>query len=339
MQFNLLNIIVCPACRGSLEIKNGSKVCASKIISGNLVCAACRESYPVKNGIPRFIISPKDNIADSKLLKNTRERFSFSWKIFSKHEFEEKWNKDSYQYLEKMPLEFLVHGQKTILDLGCGMGSDMPRFAKTNTMVVGVDIADSLEVASERFKGQTNVELIQADIYNLPFKNDSFDLIYCLGVLHHLPNIKQAFKKMVDLTKKNGAVLVYLYEDFSDRGVLLRLLLCLVNIVRFATRHMNARILYICCLLFSPFIWIIFCLPVFLLKKVGFTGLSRMLPFRHTLNLNCVVSDLYDRFSPPIENRYSEQQVTSLFKEFNLSRIHTFKYRGWVAIGVKQDGA
>jgi len=180
--------------------------------------------------------------------------------------------------------------------------------------------------------------LIQADIYNLPFKEGAFDLIYCLGVLHHLPNIKKAFEKMVDLTRRNGAILVYLYEDFSDRGALLRILLHMVNFLRFAVSGMNTRILYLLCVIFSPLVWIFFSLPSFILKNLGLNSISRRLPFRHTLNLNCIVSDLYDRFSPPIENRYSQQQVKSLFKEFNLNNIFTLKYRGWVALGVKQNG-
>jgi len=339
MHYSLLEIIVCPICKEKLELKSRKEAPLDEVDAGRLNCQKCSASYPVKKGIPRFLLPPAGTSREVKLLNRTRERFSFSWEIFSRREIKENWHKDSYDYLDRMPLDFLKNGKKVILDLGCGMGSDIGRFTKSNTHVIGVDIADSIEAVNQRFKGQENIDLIQADIYNLPFKEGTFDLIYCLGVLHHLPNIKKAFKKMVDLTKRNGAILVYLYEDFSDRGTLLRILLSMVNFLRFATSGMNTRILYLLCVIFSPLIWILFSLPSFILKNVGLNSLSRRLPFRHTLNLNCIVSDLYDRFSPPIENRYSQQQVKSLFKEFHLNKIFTIKYRGWVALGVKQDGS
>jgi len=336
MHYSLLNLIVCPACKGKLEIKNEELFNASDVISGELVCATCMASFAIRNSIPRFVPSgSKDAAGSAKILQKTRERFSFSWKIFTKREKEEDWFKDSYAYLKKVPLNFLNTGERTILDLGCGMGSDIPRFSRANTNVIGVDFADSIEVVNQRFKGKKNIQLVQADIYNLPFKADSFDLIYCLGVLHHLPNIKQAFKNMVDLTKEQGALLIYLYEDFSDRGPVLRFLLNSVNMLRLLTKHMDTRILYVFCLLFTPFIWFFLSLPAFILNHLGLKKLSNALPFRHTLNMNCLAADLYDRFSPPIEKRYSQQQVRDLFKDFSLNDITVFKYRGWVAFGTK----
>ena len=58
--------------------------------------------------------------------------------------------------------------------------------------------------------------MYQADIANLPFKNEIFDKTFCFGVLQHTPNIRKTLKELIKKTKKKGSIVVdfYPYKGF-----------------------------------------------------------------------------------------------------------------------------
>ena len=67
---------------------------------------------------------------------------------------------------------------------------------------------------------------------------------------------------------------------------------------------------------FSPPVFLFCCLPYQILKRIPFAKkFAEKIPFRHTIRLDCLVADLYDRFSPPIENRYNKEQIKKWFEE------------------------
>jgi ubiquinone/menaquinone biosynthesis C-methylase UbiE len=82
--------------------------------------------------------------------------------------------------------ELQKRGLATVLDLGCGTGRDSIFLAAQGFSVKGVDAARSgLEIARRVSTEQTaRVEFIEADARELPFANESFDAVYCFGLLH-----------------------------------------------------------------------------------------------------------------------------------------------------------
>jgi ubiquinone/menaquinone biosynthesis C-methylase UbiE len=64
-----------------------------------------------------------------------------------------------------------------------------------------------------------NVRAVQADLHNPPFALESFDFIYSIGVLHHLPDPEVAFRNLLRFLKPGGEVQIYLYWKPEQRPI------------------------------------------------------------------------------------------------------------------------
>ncbi|MDP2913644.1 MAG: methyltransferase domain-containing protein, partial [Candidatus Omnitrophota bacterium] len=276
-----------------------------------------------------------------KIMKNvivdTRKYFSFAWTKFARKEVERQWYKDSFSYLKFIPEEIFKDEEKLGLDLGCGSGSDMINIARYGARIVGIDISDAIKATRENISGFGRLHVAQANIYNLPFRDETFDFAYSFGVLHHLPDPEKGFRILCSKVKKDGYAIIYVYEDFSKRSVLERILLNTINFLRLITPKIPPPLLYLLCIAMSPFVLLFCSAPYRILKRIKWTKtLAEKIPFRHTTRLDCIVADLYDRFSPPIERRYSKDQVTAWFRSAGFEDVHITNHRGWVAWGRKR---
>jgi SAM-dependent methyltransferase len=77
--------------------------------------------------------------------------------------------------------------------------------------VVAVDISAAVEIASRNLADRPNVDVVQADLFKLPFRPNSFDLAYSVGVLHHTPDAKGAFKAIQPLVKSGGLFSIFVH--------------------------------------------------------------------------------------------------------------------------------
>jgi SAM-dependent methyltransferase len=96
------------------------------------------------------------------------------------------------------------------LDVGCGTGVLAERLAARGWRMTGIDPSDGmLDVLRERTPG---VEAIHADGTALPFADSSFDLVYCVAVMHHVAEpgaVRRTLTEMVRVAKPGGRVLVW----------------------------------------------------------------------------------------------------------------------------------
>lgn len=98
-----------------------------------------------------------------------------------------------------------------VLEAGCGVGAQTKIIATKNTdsNFISIDLSDdSLREAKRMAKslGINNVEFKQADIYNLPFKDETFDSVIICFVLEHLHNPIQALNELKRVLKKGGTI-------------------------------------------------------------------------------------------------------------------------------------
>ena len=104
-----------------------------------------------------------------------------------------------------------------VLEIGCGLGTDGAQFAKAGAEYTGVDLTDAaVELAQRRFELFNLPGKFQtADAEKLDFADDSFDLVYSHGVLHHTPDIERAVKEIYRVLRPGGRSVVMLYHRDS----------------------------------------------------------------------------------------------------------------------------
>ncbi len=104
-----------------------------------------------------------------------------------------------------------------VLEIGCGLGTDGAQFAKAGADYTGIDLTEAaVELAQRRFElfelpGSFRV----ADAESLDFPDNSFDIVYSHGVLHHTPDTAGAIKEVHRVLKPGGRALVMLYHRDS----------------------------------------------------------------------------------------------------------------------------
>ena len=104
-----------------------------------------------------------------------------------------------------------------VLEIGCGLGTDGAQFAQAGADYTGIDLTDAaIELAQKRFELFKLPGTFQTDdAERLSFPNDSFDLVYSHGVLHHTPDIKAAIAEIHRVLRPGGRAEVMLYHRNS----------------------------------------------------------------------------------------------------------------------------
>jgi len=104
-----------------------------------------------------------------------------------------------------------------LLEIGCGMGTDLLQFSRGGARCVGIDLTPrSIEITQHRFKlyGAGGAFMI-SDGEHLPFCDESFDVVYSNGVLHHTPDTEGAIREVHRVLRPGGTAKVMLYHRNS----------------------------------------------------------------------------------------------------------------------------
>ncbi|MBY0146145.1 class I SAM-dependent methyltransferase [Neobacillus niacini] len=104
-----------------------------------------------------------------------------------------------------------VKGQEILLDIATGGGHTANAFAPLVKKVTALDLTAKMLAAAESFitgNGHSNVEFVLGDAENLPFPDDSFDIVTCRIAPHHFPNVDLFIKEVYRVLKPNGQFLL-----------------------------------------------------------------------------------------------------------------------------------
>jgi len=114
--------------------------------------------------------------------------------------------------------QFTRHHGERVLEAGVGAGSDFMQWVRAGALAYGVDLTpEAIEHVRNRLAvyGLEAQELRVADCEALPFADDSFDLVYSWGVIHHTPNTAQALSEMVRVLRPGGLCKLMVYNRRS----------------------------------------------------------------------------------------------------------------------------
>jgi SAM-dependent methyltransferase len=283
----LYSLLACPACKSPLTRD-----------ADVLVCPQDRRRFPILRGIPRFVES--DAYVDS---------FSFEWNTHKTTQLDTFRNDDSSEDTFRKKTGFKPEDlqNKLVLDAGIGSGRFTDVMARWGANVVGIDLSYAVEAAHENFQDLDNVLVAQADIGNLPFKPETFDAIVSIGVLHHTPDTKEYFQKLVPYLRHGGTIAIWVYPaegDYVTRR----------QWIPFTSRIPD-RMFYEWCRWFVPLThkWPN-SLPIDLIYSV--------FPFScQGLGLENDVLDTFDAYSPRFHGIHIPEEVEAWFREAGLVNI------------------
>lgn len=138
-------------------------------------------------------------------------------KLWEERKKEKKLNSSKVliELFKRAKINIKLIKNKKILDMGCGSGRFTNALAQLGCKnAIGVDLGDhGLKVAKQFAKVNKikNVKFIKASVLKLPFKDDSFDFIFCKGVLHHTGNLYKGLFEIKRVLKKESYAFIYLY--------------------------------------------------------------------------------------------------------------------------------
>jgi ubiquinone/menaquinone biosynthesis C-methylase UbiE len=124
---------------------------------------------------------------------------------------------ENKEYRHTLYKKIALQTKQHILDIGCGTGVITKDIAEHTTgKVTGIDMStDSLFYAHNYLKG-LNIPLIGAQAMDLPFKDNTFDLVVFCGVLMYVPDKQKAVNEMARVTKNGGVVLATVEPDYGN---------------------------------------------------------------------------------------------------------------------------
>jgi SAM-dependent methyltransferase/uncharacterized protein YbaR (Trm112 family) len=366
MKKSFLQLVVCPLCCGPLRCETFQTHEGGEVESGLITCE-CGASYPLIGGIPRLLppalqsmlweMHPeffrtyrerltKELVPDEekqegaaredqalKAQRDTARSFGYEWQAFS--EMLPDYDSNFRWYFERFtPGAF---AGKRILDAGCGTGRHTFHMARSGAAeVVAMDFSQAIEVAARNNRENPNTHFVQADIYHPPFLPDTFDFIYSLGVLHHLPEPEKGFRTLLPLLKAGEYMNVYLYWNLETEAAWRRAALSVVTGVRKATKRMPHALLKKLSWLIAAGFQVAFIYPARALARFERTrALADRVPLGHyrKYSFRVLYTDQFDRFSAPIENRYSRAEVMGWFERAGLDDLVILGGAGWRASG------
>lgn len=313
MKRRLLKLVVCPKCKKELKLKVKEKV-KTEIKEGELRCLGCGIKYPIVRFIPRFVKNDKEV-----------ENFSFEWQIHQTTQLDSfninKISKTTFK--DKTGFEKKDLKNKLVLDAGCGMGRFMEVALDFGAEVIGVDLSLSVEAAYKNIGKRKKCHLIQADIFNLPFKKDTFDVAFSIGVLHHTPDTKKAFMKLPRLVKPGGKIAIWVYGENTFRPYDF-----FSRYYRMITPRLPKKLLYVFSHLAVPLYW------TYKIPVIG-TLINLIIPYSTDPNWRWRILDTFDWYSPKYQWKHTYPEVSEWFTKANLKVIKILPYEAALQ-GIKE---
>lgn len=346
MKLSLLPLLACPECRGDIVLAPefaAPQQQDAEIDDVLLKCEGCGRHFPVIAEIPRML---PDNLMDtvranypevfekyanrsigapggeiSKFLTDTRRTsrsFGYQWNVFSA--MYEDWEENFKDYVKPLEPEFFKG--KLGLDMGCGFGRHLYWSGTYGARMVGVDLSQAVLSAHRNTRHLPHVNVVQGDIYNLPLKDAAFDFGYSIGVIHHLPDPRGGFGRLVRKVRPGGTVFAWVYG--VRRGPVEWLSVAL----RKLTTRMPLKMLYILCWIIAVFLRIFSHYPYRVLSRIGpAKGLAERLPIKDHARypFQVTVADAFDRLSVPLVQYYNEPEFRKWFEEEGLDGIRILR--------------
>ncbi len=273
----------------------------------------------------------QDSVGVTDTTRRTFASFGYEWNAFGDLREEDQgfWRRIS----DGLPTAELASLRG--LDAGCGKGRYTRHLAPHLASLVALDGSDAVLAASRNLAGMPNVAVVKADLREPPFGEASFSLIMSLGVLHHLEEPEEGFRRLVDLLAPGGIIFVYLYS--AADGLSLRSVgLLAATALRKVTVRLPHRLLRWLSLPLAALLTALFVVPGAVGERTGIQFLRHLpLATYRGKPLRSLWLDTFDRLSAPVEHRYRWPELAGWFGRAGLTVTSVREDAGWYVVARK----
>lgn len=262
--------------------------------------------------------------------------------------FGEEWSKFNYfdeKEIENIGNEYFdivdfskYDEQSKVLDVGCGTGRWSIYLSSKFSNVYAMDPSKAIYAAANLTKDIPGVHLIKASAENIPFEDETFDLVISLGVLHHIPDTQKALNTIVKKVNKGGQCLIYLYYALDNRSFFYKMIFYISSFFRFFISKSPSFFKKIICDIIAIFVYLPFIFLSKLVKTILGEKWGNKIPLSYYSNksFNVIRNDSLDRFGTPLEQRFSKKQIEKMMQKAGL---HDIKFSNnqpyWHVMGQK----
>jgi 2-polyprenyl-3-methyl-5-hydroxy-6-metoxy-1,4-benzoquinol methylase len=173
-----------------------------EIKEGRLVDASGKHIVAIRNFIPRFVEGT-----------NYTNSFGLEWNRYRALLIDREnglsitadrfysctgWSKEELRGLQ-------------VLEIGCGAGRFTQIMLEAGARVYSCDISSAVDACFNTNGPNDNLCVLQADLFQIPCRTESFDRVFCYGVLQHTPNPQDAFNSLIPFLRRGGKLSVDCY--------------------------------------------------------------------------------------------------------------------------------
>jgi SAM-dependent methyltransferase len=207
------DLLACPACHGSL--------------GPDWSCTRCGARYEAEDGIPNLRLPGEPRVdAVRRFYEQTPfpgypPRDTLSW-------LRARADRSEFPRL----LDRAIPAGARIVEIGCGTGQMSLYLARSDRVVVAVDLARAplrLAAAAARRFALDRVQFVESDLFAPGLRPWAFDVVLSSGVLHHTPNPRAAFASLARLARPGGLIVLGLYNAFARLPLRVRRLIARVS--------------------------------------------------------------------------------------------------------------
>lgn len=315
-----------------------------EVLYGVLINNRLKYLYPVYAGVPRLLVLdhplitnfntvygnelkewldkgykfPSDNSVPGEA--NVLKSFSNEWTDYGYNE-EVYWGQVTEIYNESLYSTLNNEAQdlknKLVLEVGIGSGGSCNYMGeKFECNMIGVDLGYSVDVAYKNFQSNPFLHIVQASVFKLPFRKETFDFVYSHGVIHHTYDTRVAFSNLALLPKKSGRLYIWVYSPLNEKRNLKRRIIMALEIL---VRPWNSRLPgWLQTIVLQPIA------PLYIFhQNTVYKGKSGMAKYSWREAMHAA----RDRFTPRYIYRHTEEEVMSWFKAMGYENIRPLSAR------------
>jgi len=192
-------LLACPGCGGSLV--------------ADWSCDACERRFDAPDGIPNLRL-PGDPRTEA--VRRFYERAPFPG--YPPRDTLAALRVRAERSVFARLIDEAIPGDARIVEIGCGTGQMCVYLARADRIVIGADLTRAslrLGAAAARRFGLEHVHFIETDLHRPGLKSGAFDVVYSSGVLHHTPDPRASFRRLVRLARAGGIIVLGVYNSFA----------------------------------------------------------------------------------------------------------------------------